>query len=121
MNFISCCRKYPHVAIFEDDFVLQKFVDPANVQPLIQTLMDMHKDWDVIALSSNIATAKVLQVFCFASSCLLACLLATPVSTQVIILKDIQDCMQALAQNIGGANFFQVIFFAFPCLLAMAS
>ena len=51
---------WDHVAIFEDDFTWQPLVRPDMVQAAIAKAMELVPNWDVIALSLNIALEKPL-------------------------------------------------------------
>mmetsp|Transcript_36377 Transcript_36377/g.91529 ORF Transcript_36377/g.91529 Transcript_36377/m.91529 type:complete len:472 (+) Transcript_36377:336-1751(+) len=48
----------PYVAIFEDDFRWQKWVDPSKVGAIVTGVMRKFPDWDAIGLSLNIAAEK---------------------------------------------------------------
>ncbi len=47
--------------LFEDDFVLHRFVDKSMIQAAIKKTMVVIPDWDVIALSLNIGSETVLE------------------------------------------------------------
>ena len=46
--------RWPDVAIFEDDFILKKEIDPGLVQLAVHEIQTKLTDWDVIALSLNV-------------------------------------------------------------------
>ena len=58
---IAMSRKLSHVAIFEDDFVFQPFVNLSMVQDAVDDTMKKIPHWDVIALSLNIVSETVLN------------------------------------------------------------
>lgn len=50
-----------HIAIFEDDFILQPFVDPLYVKNAVMEAMNIIPDWEVIALSLNIISETIMH------------------------------------------------------------
>lgn len=60
---LSMKRGYKAVAIFEDDFVLQSFVDPTSVQAFLRETTRLVPDWDVIALSLSVYSENPLGLF----------------------------------------------------------
>jgi len=59
----SLQKQYSVVAIFEDDFILQPFVDPTYVNKMLLETSNMIPDWDVIALSLNIYSEILLNQY----------------------------------------------------------
>mmetsp|Transcript_43739 Transcript_43739/g.85422 ORF Transcript_43739/g.85422 Transcript_43739/m.85422 type:complete len:505 (+) Transcript_43739:63-1577(+) len=53
-------EKWSYVAVFEDDFKWQPWVDPKKVNGMVAELMNKYPDWDVIALSLSISSEKVV-------------------------------------------------------------
>ena len=47
-------RNLTRVIIFEDDFVFQPFFHASNLQPLVETVIQRHPGWDVLALSISV-------------------------------------------------------------------
>tara|TARA_B110000003_G_scaffold274940_1_gene316179 strand:- start:406 stop:1209 length:804 start_codon:yes stop_codon:yes gene_type:complete len=54
-------KGWEHVAIFEDDFQWQEYVDVLGVQCAIAKLKALVKDWDVIAISLNIQDSSPVE------------------------------------------------------------
>lgn len=59
----SLKRSYKIVAIFEDDFIFQSFVNLEYVENIVSETMKHVPDWDVIALSLNIYEETPLRKF----------------------------------------------------------